>query len=142
MTKATNIKINHNFLKNRVSRQFGKQKWIEFCEVMLDKGFTITLYEARQTVSKYITVNNGHGKTFKVRFSNHAPIKYRELNDDCDYFVGRTHTGTRTTQMAIARVLSYFAKQMPAQPFNVDNTEDDFDIVDAADNDDKAPWED
>ena len=109
--KATNRPINLDFLKHRVaySKSLGyeKPKWIEFCEVMLVYGYTLTLYEARETVSKYITVSNGT-KSFKVRFSNHKPIKARELQGDCDCFVGRTNLGVTTTHQAIQKTLQFF----------------------------------
>jgi hypothetical protein len=112
--KATNLSVSPAFLQERFERSaklgFGKQKWIIFCELLLADGFSLSLYEARQTASKYITVKKD-GRAFKVRFSNHKPIKGRELGGDCDFFVGRTHTGIRTTQDALAAVASHFKKE-------------------------------
>lgn len=73
-------------------------------------GFSVELYEARQTKSKYCTVKLD-GKSFKVRFSDHKPIYQREMKGDCDFFVGHTHTGIRTTQDAINAVCAYFGVQ-------------------------------
>lgn len=89
---------------------FPKQKWVEFCECMLIKGYQLEIYEAIRTVSKYITVKKGKLK-FKVRFSNHKPIQYRELKGDCDFFVGVTNLKTTTTRMAIAAVDEFFSKK-------------------------------
>jgi hypothetical protein len=114
--KATNIAVTVEFLSSRAERAiaagFAKQKWVQFCEAMLARGHSLTIYEARQTVSKYITVRTGK-KTFKVRFSNHKPIKHRELAEDCDFFVGWTHTGVRTTDQAIEAVDAFFGAVTP-----------------------------
>lgn len=113
--KATNMAVTAAFLQQRYERSaklgFQKQRWIEFCERLIADGFSLTLYEARRTASKYITVTKG-GRSFKVRFSNHKPIKGRELAGDCDFFVGMTHTGTRTTHDALAAVAQHFAQEM------------------------------
>lgn len=102
--------MNKQFLQERtnkaINRGFPKPKWIEFCEVMIDLGFKLHMYEARKTVSKYITVINGD-KKFKVRFSNHRPIKERESNGDCDFFVGITNFKVTNTDQAIEAVKKF-----------------------------------
>ena len=107
--KASNLKINQQFLDKRsnscVAKGFSKQKWISFCEDLLVRGFTLELYEARKTFSKYITING----SYKVRFSNHKPIYARELNKDCDFFVGVSNTGARNTQDALEAVEKHFS---------------------------------
>jgi hypothetical protein len=120
--KATNLWLIHPrdsvspaFLKARFERNaklgFGKQKWIIFCERLLANGFSLLLYEVRKTASKYITVQKD-GRQFKVRFSNHKPIKGRELGGDCDFFVGHTHTGIRTTEDAIEAIDFHFKREI------------------------------
>lgn len=114
MRKATNKKISADFLKKRydfsVRNGFpNKQKWIIFCETLLADGFTMRLYEARKSVSKYITVTRkGSHKTFRVRFSNHRPIPAKEANKDCDFFVGVSNTKTTNTIQAIDAVKEFF----------------------------------
>ena len=107
--KATNLTVTRTFLRARQLRAkgFPKAKWIEFCEICLDSGFTVSLYEARKTYSKYVSVLKD-GRSFKVRFSNHAPIKSREVNGDCDFFVGHTHLGVTNTEAAIKAVALHF----------------------------------
>lgn len=115
---AHNKKLDHqrtvsrDFLKARVDRAaasgYGKAQWIIFCETMLDAGYNVYLYEARQTFSKYVSVHKD-GKRFKVRFSNHKPIKRREMKGDCDFFVGVTNLNVTTTKDAIAAVEKHFA---------------------------------
>lgn len=111
--KAKNLNVTAEFLATRAERSiaagFSKQKWIEFCEVMLERRYTLTIYEAKKTFSKYITIKSPNGgKRFKVRFSNHKPIKRLEVGGACDFFVGWTHTGIRTTAEAIEAVDHHF----------------------------------
>lgn len=84
------------------------QKWLLFCEEMLKSGYKVTVYEAQETFSKYIRVYGAGDTWYQVRFSNHKPNKGRELAGDCDFFVGVTHTGVRTTSMAIQATKDYF----------------------------------
>lgn len=76
---------------------------------MLAQGLTLTLYEARETVSKYITVTDGKLR-FRVRFSNHRPHVQREMKKDCDVFVGVSHSGCVNTAEAIRATLAHFGK--------------------------------
>lgn len=121
--KATNKKLTLDYLKGRVeclvAAGFPKSKWIYFCEEMLRLGFTVELYEARQTKSKYCTVKLPNiQKTYKVRFSDHKPIHRREMAGDCDFFVGVTHTGSRNTHDAINAVCNFFGVQRVAGCLN------------------------
>lgn len=104
--KANNHKLTLSYLASRVSDTYGKQKWISFCETLILQGFDLYLYEARKTVSKYITIKQGK-KRFKVRFSNHKPIYYKEVQRDCDFFVGVSNLGTTTTEDALQAVYKY-----------------------------------
>lgn len=110
--KATNRQVTQQFLDERANfvAALGhpKQKWVMFCEIMLKQGFKLSIYEARLTVSKYITVSNGK-KSFKVRFSNHKPISFRQERGDCDFFVGHNHGITTTTNDAIKATIKFFA---------------------------------
>lgn len=95
--------VSKGFLKRRaeasIAQGFKKQKWIEFCELLLEKNLSVHIYEARTTKSKYIYVKR-KGKEVKIRFSDHKPNRHKELTNDCDFFVGRTNTGVRTTEDA------------------------------------------
>lgn len=108
--KANGEAVTPRYLNRRVmylaAAGYGKTKWITFCERMMQEGFSCYLYEARQTFSKYITVTDHKNISVKVRFSDHKPIYQRELKGDCDFFVGVTHTGVRTTDDAIKFILS------------------------------------
>lgn len=106
--KATNWKISQKFLnfKKPKNPDFIIPKWIYFCEAILNQGLSASLYEARKTSSKYITVFF-QDQQFKVRFSNHKPIKTRENRKDCDFFVGVNHNSVSTTEDALKAVLKW-----------------------------------
>lgn len=105
--------INLQFCEHRARKAsyggFPKPKYIEFCETMLNAGFQVDLYEARRTVSKYVTVYAA-GKEYKVRFSNHKPIREREARGDCDFFVGKTNYATTNTAQAVKATLKFFGR--------------------------------
>lgn len=109
--KARDVRLTKRFLDSRTAwakeRGYDKAKWVIFCETLLDAGYHLSLYEARETLSKYITVSDGNS-SYKVRFSNHRPNKTRELRGDCDFFVGVTHTGYRNTGDALEAVSKHF----------------------------------
>jgi hypothetical protein len=78
---------------------------------MLAKGLIVSLYEAKETVSKYVTVSSPECGEFKVRFSNHKPSRYREAHQHCDFFVGYNNFCTTSTQQAIFATLNKFGMQ-------------------------------
>lgn len=123
MKKARNRVVNADFLKHRAAvaleKGYTKARWIMFCEILIEKGFECSLYEARRTVSKYITVRvpGVHNKSYKVRFSNHKPIKHREAAGDCDFFVGITNLGITNSAQAINAVLDYFREEIQHENF-------------------------
>jgi hypothetical protein len=106
------MRVTQEFLDERVARAaaWPKAKWIIFCETLMTQGFRVELYEARETVSKYVTISK-MGKSFKVRFSNHKPIKHRQMKGDCDFFVGVSHSLVTTTNDALKAVHEYFSKE-------------------------------
>lgn len=110
--KANNLVVTSSYLDDRADRLtrvgYNTPKWIGFCQLMLGLGLSVKLYEARRTVSKYVTVSNNFGKEFKVRFSNHKPIKAREVGEDCDFFVGVTNLSVTNTEQATKATLAYF----------------------------------
>jgi hypothetical protein len=111
MSKATHKLMTYVELERRatacIAKGFQKQKWIIFCETLMDLGYKISLYEARQTVSKYVTVI-GWDREFKVRFSNHKPIYAREAQGDCDFFVGVTNLGVTRMEDALNATKQFF----------------------------------
>lgn len=116
LDKAKDEIVTYDFLQDRYERACRagyeeKAKWILFCEQLLEEEYTLYLYEAQQTYSKYITVYRDDSmKTFKVRFSNHKPLLWRELSKDCDFFVGVTNRTVTTTEQALEAVRRHFGK--------------------------------
>lgn len=111
--KARNWRITESFLeeRTRLSFSFGypKQKWITFCEALISKGYKLWLYEAKSTVSKYITIGKDK-RRFKVRFSNHKPNSYMEKVNDCDFYVGISNSKVTTTEDALKAVFEFFGE--------------------------------
>ena len=109
-TRARDLPLTLEYLKTRVSKEFGKQKWITFCETLIGEGFSLSLYEAKKTYSKYITVRDNLQplKPFRVRFSNHKPTFKKENQKDCDFYVGVGNNGTYTTEDALKAVRKFF----------------------------------
>jgi hypothetical protein len=87
------------------TEEYGLPKWLLFCRLMLKQGFTLNLYEARRTFSKYITVSKpGSGRhSFRVRFSNHKPIPEREARGDCDLTITNTSDAIQAVRKHFAR---------------------------------------
>lgn len=105
------FKLDVNYLEVRAAKMvaagYSIPKWIIFCDRLLRKDLNVELYEAKSTVSKYIHISN-KSKKYKVRISNHKPSYTKEMDNDCDYFVGVTYTGVRTTNDAYNAVLEHF----------------------------------
>ena len=78
-------------------------KWINFAIDMVNEGYLVYLYENINQKSKYLTLNS-NGVLFKIRFSDHLPIRYKYENGDCDFFVGKLYGGkfSSTEQCRIA----------------------------------------
>ena|ERR1019366_3821077 len=110
--KANNLLVTCLFLHQRIgSGKYGVSAWIRFCLWAMAQGYKPTLYEAKNTVSKYVTIYCGNDVTFKVRFSNHKPIPEREARGDCDYFVGVTNMGVTKTEDVIESITYWLGAQ-------------------------------
>ena len=112
MRKITNEVLTASVLRTKELKAensgYEAPKWVQFSRELLRYGYILELYEARKTFSKYITVKGEDAKPFKVRFSNHKPIKSREEMGDCDFFVGISHLNTSTWRDAITAVHQHF----------------------------------
>lgn len=84
-------------------KQFAPPKYLVFMEKMMDAGWIVKLHKVG--VSKYIFVEKGDN-LFKIRFSNHKPLYNRELENDCDFYVGISHTQVSTTEKVLEKLLS------------------------------------
>lgn len=111
--KVRNAHMDRQFLTYRAEMArrggFSTPRYIWFGFRLLELGLKAQLYEARETRSKYITIfADKAGPRFKVRFSNHKPNEHVELSGDCDFYVGHTNTGIRTSEDALRAVEQFF----------------------------------
>lgn len=98
IAKKCNLKKINSAIKN-YPKQFPTPKYLLFIKQMLENGWQVKLYVANK-VSKYVFIIKGDD-VFKIRFSNHKPIYGKELENDCDYYVGVSHTQVSTTEQII-----------------------------------------
>ena len=98
-----------NLKKNGYAQKgFSIPKWLLFCEYILSNyPLGVYLYEANSTKSKYITLINLSTK-FKIRFSDHAPNLKKEIEKDCDFFVGFTNFTKFSTRDALNAAINHF----------------------------------
>lgn len=90
--------------------RWGKPKWAQFCETLLEEGFRVFLYMARRTNSKYVYVSKASGVWLKIRFSDHKANLNQEKGSDSDYYVGRGNFGAITTGQVLQEVRNYFIR--------------------------------
>lgn len=82
-------------------KPFAPAKYLLFMEQMIKAGWRVKLYKAG--VSKYIFIEKGTD-LFKIRFSNHKPLYGREIENDCDFYVGVSHTQVSTTEQILEKL--------------------------------------
>lgn len=82
-------------------QKFPVPKYLLFIKKMIDSGWKVKLYKAG--VSKYVFIVKGND-IFKIRFSNHRPLYYKELEEDCDYYVGVSHFQVLNTEKLIQKI--------------------------------------
>lgn len=82
--------------------QYPTPKYLSFIKKFLEDGWNVKIYEVR--VSKYIFVYT-ETKIYKIRFSNHKPLYQKEIENDCDYYVGISHKATHTTDQIINLII-------------------------------------
>jgi len=92
-------KIN-KMIENYPSK-FPTPKYLIFIKTMIENGWRVKLLKIK--VSKYVFVLKNE-KIFKIRFSNHKPIHYKELENDCDFYVGISHEQVTTTEQLIKKL--------------------------------------
>lgn len=82
-------------------KQYSAPKYLEFIKTMIGLGWEVKVYVAR--VSKYIFITKGDN-IFKIRFSNHKPLYEKEIENDCDFYVGISHKQVATTDEIIGKL--------------------------------------
>jgi len=87
-------------------RQYPKKyptpKYLLFIKTMLEHGWIVKIYIAK--VSKYVFIIKDE-EVFKIRFSNHKPLLYKEEEEDCDYYVGISNKQMTTTEELIIKLI-------------------------------------
>lgn len=81
---------------------FSTPKYLTFMKKMLSEGWRVKLYEVGR--SKYVFVFKDK-LLFKIRFSNHKPIYQKEVESDCDFYVGISHKQVSTTEEIIKKII-------------------------------------
>jgi hypothetical protein len=95
-------------IKENYPKEYSIPKYLQLCERAINMGFEVWLYKpVSGGVSKYVTVKYKN-KRYKIRFSNHKPIKSLEVKGTCDFFVGVTNLGVSTTEDAWRAMMIYF----------------------------------
>lgn len=90
-----------NILIDTYPKRYPTPKYLLFIKQMLESGWEVKLYKSG--VSKYVFTIKGND-IFKIRFSNHKPIYGRQLENDCDFYVGISHAQVYTTEQIIAKI--------------------------------------
>lgn len=115
MSSYTNMKFKINYHKAKkytlakteelirnYNKKFPTPKYLLFIKHMLENGWSVKVYVSG--VSKYVFVVNGE-EIHKIRFSNHKPIYAREVQEDCDFYVGISHKQVSTTAQIIKKII-------------------------------------
>ena len=90
----------NNFIPTYHKKGYPTPKWIQFCIAMIDLGWSVKLYRAKTTYSKYVYIIK-RNKSLKIRFSNHRASFNKEMSSDSDYYVGVGNNGIITTEELI-----------------------------------------
>lgn len=129
------IIVSYDYLNNKSlslqSKGYPIPKYIQFCTTLLDLKYTVTLYEAKSTVSKYVTVLKQGYAPYKVRFSNHKPNFFKEVECDCDFFVGVSNLRTTNTAMALNAIGEFFHNKLNTWKGKPDDTAKPKDLDDS-----------
>lgn len=99
-------KIGMTTIKKMIRRYpsvYPTPRYMVFIKTLIKAGWKIKLYEAK--VSKYVFCIKG-GEIYKIRFSNHKPLLRKELEEDCDYYVGVSHKQVSTTEQILKEIIT------------------------------------
>lgn len=92
-------------------KPYAPAKYLIFIKAMLEAGWKVKIYVANK-VSKYVFIIKGD-TIYKIRFSNHKPLYGKELENDCDFYVGISHKQVTTTEELL--------KKLNALPQSIDD---------------------
>lgn len=101
--RAKNINLDKiQKMIRRYPAKYPTPRYMAFIKQLIEAGWQIKLYEAR--VSKYVFCIKGD-EVYKIRFSNHKPLLRKELEEDCDYYVGISHNQVSTTTEILNKLI-------------------------------------
>lgn len=102
LAKELTIQKINKMIKN-YPENYPTPKYLIFAKTMYHNGWKVKIYVANK-VSKYIFIIKGD-EIFKIRFSNHKPLYGREMENDCDYYVGISNRQVSTTEEIIKKLI-------------------------------------
>lgn len=102
-TKELTLEILEGIKPSYIKAGYNIPKWITFSEELLKDGWSVKLYRAKTTVSKYLHVIK-EDREYKIRFSNHKPNKRMEETNDADFYVGVSNKGIITTESLLQKL--------------------------------------
>lgn len=82
--------------------EYPTPKYLLFIKRFLEEGWEVKVYVAK--VSKYVFVIR-EGEIYKIRFSNHKPLYHKQMENDCDFYVGVSHKQCHTIDEIIKKIL-------------------------------------
>jgi hypothetical protein len=97
---------------NRYPPQYSTPKYLLFIRELLREGWEVRLYEVGR--SKYVFVTKDEF-IFKIRFSDHKPIYWKQKENDCDFYVGISHKKIFTTDQIIQKIKAKYANTSQAR---------------------------
>ncbi len=86
-----------------------KPKWVRFCENLLNEGYTVLLYLAVNTESKYLTLIKNN-KMLKIRYSEHSPKLDNYIRGDIKFYIGPGDKGMYSEREVLNATRIYFRK--------------------------------
>jgi len=79
--------------RNYKNKGYDLPKWLIVARTLLINKWSVAVYRAKTTESKYLYVIKLGNPGYKIRFSTHRPGEAKELYNDSDYYVGESRKG-------------------------------------------------
>jgi len=108
-------KVMINRLISEYPKQYSTPKFLLFIRDMVKKGWEVRLHTVK--VSKYVFVYRDN-LIFKIRFSNHKPIRSKQFQRDSDFYVGISHKGKALLTEDVAQIITQKWEDYSPMPTN------------------------
>ena len=99
--------------KKRCQQNNWNPVWVQLCDAIIALGLRVSIYDSKSTVSKYIEVyRENHKNCFKIRISNHAPVRGSRNFEPSDFYVGANFPDEKWNNWkdALAKVKEVFGE--------------------------------